>query len=138
MLPAALQSLRDAVLGGTFHLGNGLPANLYLAALRLQETPPTSCVARQTPAMVRAAGELRKQKVLDTASAPWEPTQLRSALSVAPAQNVTPEAAEQHANVLAVRACTPHQLSGLLPRASSPAACSSPGCAAAQLEAPGP
>ena len=53
---------------------------------------------------MRAADELRKQNVLDTASAPWEATKLRSSLLLVPAQNVTLEEAEQHVNVLAVRA----------------------------------
>ena len=62
------------------------------------------CLARQTEAMARAAGELRKENILYTASAPWEATKLRSALPLVPAQNITLEEAEQHVNVLAVRA----------------------------------
>ena len=61
-------------------------------------------MAPQTAAMVSAAGELRKQNVLDFASAPWEATKLRPALPLVPAQNITLEEAEQHVNVLAVRA----------------------------------
>ena len=54
--------------------------------------------------MVSAAAELRKQDTLNLASAPWEATKLRSALPLVPAQSVTLEEVEQHANVLAVRA----------------------------------
>ena len=62
------------------------------------------CMARQTAAMVSAAGELRKQNILSAASAPWEASKLPSALPLVPAQKITLEEAEQHVNVLAVRA----------------------------------
>ena len=53
--------------------------------------------------MVRAAGALRTEDVLATASAPWAANDLHAELSVTPAQTIAIEEAEQHANVLAVR-----------------------------------
>jgi len=63
----------------------------------------------QTEAMFRATAERRKQRILDLASAPWAPTELRAALPVTLAQTAsTEEAANQtHTNVLAVRPTTP-------------------------------
>ena len=52
--------------------------------------------------MIRAAGALRKQQDLDTASAPWLATELHAALPIAPAQTIALEEADQHANVLSV------------------------------------
>ncbi|KAK9834900.1 hypothetical protein WJX81_007315 [Elliptochloris bilobata] len=56
-----------------------------------------------TEAMIRAAGELRKQQVLNLARAPWPPAQLRTFLPVTPAPTLSAEDAESHAhtNVLA-------------------------------------
>ncbi|KAK9823048.1 hypothetical protein WJX81_003290 [Elliptochloris bilobata] len=54
-------------------------------------------------AMVEAAGELQKQKILDTARAPWAPTQLRASLPVTHAQAAAAgqEGVVEHANALA-------------------------------------
>ena len=53
--------------------------------------------------MVRAAGALRTESVLATASAPWAATDMHAALPVTPAQTITIEEADAHANVLSVR-----------------------------------
>ena len=53
--------------------------------------------------MVRAAGALRMENVLATASAPWAATDLHAELPVTPAQTITIEEADAHANVLSVR-----------------------------------
>ena len=63
----------------------------------------------QTEAIIRAAGELRKQQVLDLAGAPWAPAQLLTYLPVTPSQTLSIEEADSHAHVdqLAVRPCRP-------------------------------
>lgn len=53
--------------------------------------------------MVRAGGAVRTENVLATASAPWAATDLHAALPVTPAQTITIEEADAHANVLSVR-----------------------------------
>ena len=53
--------------------------------------------------MVRAASALRMENVLATASAPWAATDLHAELPVMPAQKITTEEADAHANVLSVR-----------------------------------
>ena len=56
--------------------------------------------------MIRAAGALRNQRVLDAASAPWSPTELRAVLPVTLAQTADTEEDQPHLNVLAV--CSPY------------------------------
>ena len=86
----------------SLRLSNSLPKN---RAHVFDHLPPPLCVWHaQTAAMARAAAELRKDKILSTASAPWEATKLRFALPLVLAQNATLEEGEQHVNVLAVRA----------------------------------
>ena len=56
--------------------------------------------------MIRAAGALRNQRVLDAASTPWPPTVLRAELPVTLAQTASTEEDQPHLNVLAV--CSPY------------------------------
>ena len=67
--------------------------------------------------MIRTAGGLRKQQVLDLALAPWAPAQLRTYLPVTPSQQLGIEEANSHAHVnqLPVRPC----MCPLIPERSS-------------------